>query len=140
MIADRPPLVLDRNKVEITKERTSEELKSALVSTVTHELRTPLAAIKGYARTLLIEDAGWDEPTREEFLTTIAEESDKLGELVDNLLETSKIEAGVLQGLHEGAETRFYIQQNCLGARRELLAHDGRSDQRNGLHCTGHIP
>jgi signal transduction histidine kinase len=82
---------------DITKERTSEELKSALVSTVTHELRTPLAAIKGYARTLLIEDAGWDEPTREEFLTTIAEESDKLGELVDNLLETSQIEAGVLQ-------------------------------------------
>jgi signal transduction histidine kinase len=98
-VRDREGGVIGRLLVfqDITKERTSEELKAALVSTVTHELRTPLAAIKGYARTLLIENADWDEATRREFLTTIAEESDRLGELVDNLLETSKIEAGALQ-------------------------------------------
>lgn len=80
---------------DVTREYQADELKQALLSTVSHELRTPLATIKGYARTLLIQD--WDAPTRREFLVFIDEEADKLNELVENLLDLSKLEAGVLQ-------------------------------------------
>ncbi|HEY8742224.1 MAG TPA: ATP-binding protein, partial [Chloroflexota bacterium] len=80
---------------DVTKEHEADELKQALLSTVSHELRTPLTTIKGYARTLLLE--GWDVDTRHEFLRIIDEEADNLSELVDNLLDLSKLEAGVLQ-------------------------------------------
>jgi signal transduction histidine kinase len=80
---------------DISRERQADELKQALLSTVSHELRTPLTTIKGYAQTLLLDD--WDADTRLEFLRIIDEEADKLSELVDNLLDLSKLEAGVLQ-------------------------------------------
>lgn len=75
----------------------ADNLKSEFISTISHELRTPLASIKGYTTTLLRKDVVWDEQTRTEFLEIIDEESDKLRELIDNLLEMSKVEAGVLQ-------------------------------------------
>ncbi|MFQ5854396.1 MAG: ATP-binding protein [Anaerolineae bacterium] len=74
----------------------ADRLKSEFISTISHELRTPLASIKGYATTLLREDAQWDQATQREFLEIIDEESDKLRGLIDNLLEMSKMEAGVL--------------------------------------------
>jgi len=74
----------------------ADRLKSEFISTISHELRTPLASIKGYATTLLREDAQWDRATQREFLEIIDEESDKLRGLIDNLLEMSKMEAGVL--------------------------------------------
>jgi signal transduction histidine kinase len=80
---------------ETTALRETNRLKDEFVSMVSHELRTPLASIKGYSRTLLADD-GWDDDTREEFLSIIAEESDKLTDLVENLLEMSRIGAGRL--------------------------------------------
>lgn len=82
---------------DVTRERQSDQMKSALISTVSHELRLPLTSIKGYARTLMLDDPPWDVKERREFLQYIDEESDKLSEMVDNLLDVSKIEAGVLQ-------------------------------------------
>jgi signal transduction histidine kinase len=73
-----------------------DRLKSDFVSMVSHELRTPLGLIKGYAGTLLRRDAPLDEATREEFLQVIDEETDRLTELVTNLLDMSRIEAGTL--------------------------------------------
>lgn len=75
----------------------ADRLKSEFISTISHELRTPLASIKGYTTTLLRKDVKWDEQTKTEFLEIIDEESDKLRELIDNLLESSKVEAGALQ-------------------------------------------
>src|SRR4051812_5807106 len=71
-------------------------LKSELVSMVSHELRTPLGLIKGYTGTLLAQDTGLDADTRGEFLQVIDEETDRLTELVTNLLDMSRIEAGSL--------------------------------------------
>jgi two-component system phosphate regulon sensor histidine kinase PhoR len=82
---------------DVTREHQSDGLKSALISIVSHELRLPLTSIKGYARTLLMDDPPWAAKERREFLQYIDEESDKLSEMVDNLLDVSKIEAGVLQ-------------------------------------------
>jgi signal transduction histidine kinase len=81
---------------DITRERELDEIKSRLLSTVSHELRTPLASIKGFATTLLREDVEWDEASRREFLSIIDEESDRLSELIGNLLDMSRIEAGEL--------------------------------------------
>jgi signal transduction histidine kinase len=77
--------------------RELDGLKSELLSTVSHELRTPLASIKGYAGTLLRTDVEWDHETRREFLQIIDEESDRLGELIEDLLQMSQIESGVMR-------------------------------------------
>jgi PAS domain S-box-containing protein len=82
---------------DITQEKELERMKSQLLSTVSHELRTPLASIKGFATTLLRQDVEWEEASRREFLSIIDEESDRLTELISNLLDMSRIEAGELR-------------------------------------------
>jgi signal transduction histidine kinase len=81
--------------------REANRLKDEFMSMVSHELRTPLASIKGYSRTLLARDADWDDETRNEFLTIISDESDRLTELVENLLEMTRIEGGRLRVMPE---------------------------------------
>jgi len=85
------------NVVDITRFRQAEELKSTFVSVVSHELKTPVALIKGYAETLRREDANWDRDTMHESLGVIAEEADHLTHLIDSLLEASRIQAGGLK-------------------------------------------
>ena len=85
------------NVVDITRFRQAEELKSTFVSVVSHELKTPVALIKGYAETLRREDADWDWETVQESLDVIAEEADHLTHLIDSLLEASRIQAGGLK-------------------------------------------
>ena len=81
---------------DITQRHEIDRMKASLISTVSHELRTPLAAIKGYASTLLADDVEWDARSEREFLQIISDESDELAELVNNLLDMSRIEAGNL--------------------------------------------
>jgi K+-sensing histidine kinase KdpD len=78
-------------------ERRLERLQDDFVATISHELRTPLGFIKGYATTLLRDDISWDEETRKEFLTIIDEETDRLKELIDNLLDSSRLQSGTLR-------------------------------------------
>ncbi len=85
------------NTVDITRFRQAEELKSTFVSVVSHELKTPVAIIKGYAETLRREDADWDHATVQESLGVITEEADHLTHLIDSLLEASRIQAGGLK-------------------------------------------
>jgi PAS domain S-box-containing protein len=85
------------NVVDITRFRQAEELKSTFVSVVSHELKTPVALIKGYAETLRREDAHWDQDTMQDSLGVIAEEADHLTHLIDSLLEASRIQAGGLK-------------------------------------------
>lgn len=96
---------------DITADRELDRMRSSLVSTVSHELRTPLAAIKGYASTLLAEDVEWDQAAQHEFLTIISEESDRLTNLVNNLLDLSRIEAGSLKISLEKCNIKEMIQQ-----------------------------
>jgi PAS domain S-box-containing protein len=82
------------NVVDITRFREAEEMKSTFVSVVSHELKTPVSLIKGYANTLAREDANWDKATVREGLQVISEESDRLNHLINNLLDASRIQAG----------------------------------------------
>jgi two-component system sensor histidine kinase KdpD len=74
----------------------SDQLKSALISSVSHDLRTPLALIKGAVSTLLADDVAWDTATQRTLAQTIDSEADRLNRIVGNLLDISRIEAGAL--------------------------------------------
>jgi two-component system, OmpR family, sensor histidine kinase KdpD len=74
----------------------SDRLKSALLSSVSHDLRTPLAAIKGIATALRQHDVLWNSVVGEQMLDTLADEADRLNRLVGNLLDMSRIEGGAL--------------------------------------------
>jgi PAS domain S-box-containing protein len=102
---------------DITADRELDRMRSSLVSTVSHELRTPLAAIKGYVSTMLADDVEWDRSSQREFLTIISDESDRLTDLVNNLLDLSRIEVGSLKLSHEKCDIREIIQSASKGAR-----------------------
>jgi two-component system, OmpR family, sensor histidine kinase KdpD len=70
--------------------------KTSLLAAVSHDLRTPLAAIKASATSLLQTEPSWDETTRREFLNAISSEADRLDRLVRNLLDMSRIESGAM--------------------------------------------
>lgn len=97
-VTDSDGMPIGRGQIlrDITKMRELDRMKSSLISTVSHELRTPLAAIKGYATTLLAEDVAWDMNAQHEFLEIISKETDRLSNLVNDLLDMSRIEAGSL--------------------------------------------
>ncbi|MEW6400769.1 MAG: ATP-binding protein [Chloroflexota bacterium] len=72
-------------------------LQDDFVSTISHELRTPLGFIKGYSTSLLRQDTTWDEATTHEFLNIIDEEADRLTHLIDNMLESARLQSRTLQ-------------------------------------------
>ena len=72
-------------------------LKAELISTLAHEMRTPLTSIKGYSTALLLEEASFSPETQREFLQIIDQECDMLQELIHDLLESSAIDAGLLK-------------------------------------------
>jgi len=92
---ERIRLAEEARKTKILEE--SDRLKSSLLSSVSHELRTPLAAIKASVSSLRTNEVSWESDARIELLTTVEEEIDHLNDLVGNLLDMSRIEAGVLQ-------------------------------------------
>lgn len=81
---------------DITRFREAEELKSTFVSVISHELKTPIALIKGYVSTLRRDDAEWDSQVVQDSLQVIEEEADHLTELIENLLDASRLQAGAL--------------------------------------------
>jgi PAS domain S-box-containing protein len=81
---------------DITRFREAEELKSTFVSVISHELKTPVALIKGYVSTLRREDATWDRKVVQDSLEVIEEEADHLTELIENLLDATRLQAGAL--------------------------------------------
>ena len=79
---------------DITHFREAEEIKSVFVSIISHELKTPVALIKGYAGTLRREDVSWDSEIVQDSLEVIEDEADRLTELIENLLDASRLQAG----------------------------------------------
>jgi signal transduction histidine kinase len=86
--------ITERKKVEQELIEIN-QLKSDLLSNVSHELKSPLTSIKGIISSLLQKDISLDESTKEMFLKGIGEEVDRLSSLVTNLLNMSKLDAGV---------------------------------------------
>jgi signal transduction histidine kinase len=82
---------------DISSDRMVEQVKSDFVAAVSHELRTPLTSIYGFAETLLRQDVPFGEDERRTFLSYIASESERLTEIVDQLLNVARLDAGDLQ-------------------------------------------
>lgn len=81
---------------DMTKEKEVAEMKNDFVSSVSHELRTPLASIKAYIE-MLIDGEAEDEKTTNEFYEVIQNESNRLSRLIDNILNISRIESGLVK-------------------------------------------
>jgi PAS domain S-box-containing protein len=123
----------------------ADQLKIQFLAMISHELRTPLASIKGYISTLLADDITWSTDDQTEFIQTIDEETDRLTDLVNQLLDMSRLQAGqmsidptprslrdVLQ--HSLAQVRTITRKHtiCLQIPPELpliLADENRVNQ-----------
>ena len=88
---------LRRESVQIEILQRTDALRSSLVSSILHDLRTPLTSIKAAASSLLQEEVQWDDEARHSFAQAIEREADRLNRLVGNLLDMSRIEGGALQ-------------------------------------------
>ncbi|HMD89781.1 MAG TPA: GAF domain-containing sensor histidine kinase [Anaerolineaceae bacterium] len=100
-IAKQIALLVERQDMEkayelLEEQRQLARLQDDFISTISHELRSPLGFIKGYTTTLLRSDASWDQKTQQEFLQIIDQETDHLMELIENLLDSSRLQSGQL--------------------------------------------
>jgi two-component system sensor histidine kinase KdpD len=114
--ASQTALAIERARLAEEAERAqvrveTERLRNSLLSSVSHDLRTPLASITGAASTLLDDGARLDAATRRDLLESLHEEADRLNRLVQNLLEMTRLESGALQ-LH----TEWHPVEEVLGA------------------------
>ncbi|NLB71743.1 MAG: PAS domain-containing protein [Chloroflexi bacterium] len=79
---------------DISRYREAEEIKSNFISVISHELKTPIALIKGYASTLRRKDVDWEPEMIQESLEVIEEEADHLANMVDDLLDATRLQSG----------------------------------------------
>jgi two-component system sensor histidine kinase KdpD len=93
-------------------ERRLSQLQSDFIATVSHELKTPLGFIKGYSTTLLRKDTEWTVEEQHEFLDIIDEETDHLVELVDNLLDSSRLQAGTMGIVLKPIDLAAVLEEN----------------------------
>ena len=88
---------LQEARAELDSVQRQMRLQDDFVSTISHELRTPLGFIKGYSTSLLRQDTTWDEETTHEFLNIIDEEADRLTRLIEDMLESARLQSKTLQ-------------------------------------------
>lgn len=105
--------------------RQVDQLKDEFVGGVSHELRRPLASIKGYTASLLLPDEHWEPDVQREFLQVIDAEADRLSVLIDNLLDLARLGSGSLPLLREPV----YLPALC-----EQLAHRLRAQSQLPFH------
>jgi signal transduction histidine kinase len=114
--------------------REMELLKAELLATVSHELRSPLASIKGYAATLLRHEQRISREERHEFLLAINEASDRLEVVIDRLLEMSQLETGTIS-IMRAPVNPVHLVREALIAIGERAKEEGmvtKQDDREG--------
>ncbi|HAH01383.1 MAG TPA: hypothetical protein DCL75_21620 [Ktedonobacter sp.] len=125
---------LRRESVHMEVLQRTDALRVALLSSVSHDLRTPLSSIKAAASSLLQEDVQWDDEARRSFALSIEREADRLNRLVGNLLDMSRIEGGALK-----PEKEWYPLNALL---HEVLEHMQPTLQGRvvNMHLPGNLP
>jgi two-component system, OmpR family, sensor histidine kinase KdpD len=118
---ERILLAGDVDEARITAE--TERLRSSLLISVSHDLRTPLASILGAASSLKIYGNGYSQTTRDELLTTIEEEAERLNRFVANLLDTTRIESGSLDIKREPTDVEEIVGSALRRAGKVLADH-----------------
>src|SRR5205814_548365 len=102
---------------DLTDVRRLDEIKADFIATASHELRTPLAAVYGAAQTLLRHDFALDETGRERFVSLIADESESLGRIVNEILLANQLDAGRVDLGTEAFEPGELIERVADAAR-----------------------
>ncbi len=95
---------------DLTRIREISQMKSDFVSKASHELRTPLSSIRAYVE-MLVDGEAADEPSRQEFYKIIQDETERLGRLIDNMLNISRIEAGIVQIEREDVDIKALVRR-----------------------------
>ena len=108
---------------DLSKEREIARLKSDFVSKASHELRTPLSSIAAYIEMLVDGDAE-DEDARQEFYTVISTETERLRRMIDNLLNISRIEAGLMHIDRERVDFRELTERAITNMAPQAKAKD----------------
>lgn len=113
----------ERAQREAMALRSSQELQRKFLSWLSHELRTPLTAIRGYASSLMQPDVDWDGLSQRRFLERISDESARLGRLVDDLLDFSAIDAGILRVHPDWCDLALVLEaaRTCLPAAADMV-------------------
>jgi signal transduction histidine kinase/ABC-type multidrug transport system ATPase subunit len=120
---------LEHARSEAAAARRSQQLQRGVLEQLSHEMRTPLTAIRGYASTLLQPDLTWDAESVHRFLTAITTESGRMERLVGDLLDSSAIESGLLRLRRDWTDLHHVLEAavNCVPDRdriRLALAED----------------
>ncbi len=89
--------LLQETTQKLADKSSQKQLQESFINTISHELRNPLGFIKGYTTTLLREDTRWDTTTQTDFLKIIDRETNNLQELIDNLLDSSRLQSGQMK-------------------------------------------
>ncbi|MBI5231319.1 MAG: PAS domain-containing protein, partial [Coriobacteriales bacterium] len=111
---------------DITHEHEIAQMKNEFVSTVSHELRTPLTSIKGYVDLIVDGDAGEVNEIQLEFLSIVQENSDRLVQLINDMLDISRIESGRIHLKVEPISLRDSIA-DAVATFQAVLAQSGRT-------------
>ena len=113
VLIDQATITLFNLKLLVVEEESrheaerANEVKTEFLAMISHELRTPLTSIIGFTTTLLAKDVTWQPDEQQDFIQTIQQEANRLQELIDHLLDLSRLEAGMLpivmkpESLHE---------------------------------------
>lgn len=125
-------VALQQQSIHAEALRESDRLKDSLLSSITHDLRTPLASIQAAAGSLLEPDMVWSDADRREFLETIETSADRLNRLVSNILDLSRLEAGVAL-----PEKRWYPFGDVISTVLDRLDLAGRT---TGRHIEVDLP
>jgi two-component system, OmpR family, sensor histidine kinase KdpD len=127
-IAAQVGLVLERARlVEETSQgraqADAERMKATLLSSVSHDLRTPLVVIKGAVTSLLDESVAWQPEPRRELLVSVNDEADRLNRLVGNLLDMSRIEGDAPHPARTSQDIGALIEDVVERLRPQISAH-----------------
>ncbi len=112
--ADGRPFGAIVNVVDVTRLKEAEDAKSTFLASISHELKTPLSLIIGYAETLAREDVDWDRETLRESAEVIRDEARRLNDLVNNLLEAARTQSGRLP-LHKSSVRVDQVAHKLVG-------------------------
>ncbi len=123
--AKQAALAIERARLDVRVrgaqlDAETNQLRAALFSSVTHDLRTPLSSIKASVTSLLSETAVHDADQQRELLTTVLEETDRLNRVVGNLMDLAKIRAGALEPAREPAAVDELVQTVVARMRPQL--------------------
>ncbi len=123
---ERTTLVADIETARVATER--ERLRSALLSSLSHDLRTPLVSIMGAASSLITYDEALDSGSRRDLAQTVQDEAERLNRFVQNLLDMTRLGAGAMKPRVDWADLRDVVGAAVQRAARLARAHTIRID------------